>query len=376
MLNTEKIKNKIFIFLFMTAIYAPLIGSFFKLEVTSDEAISSSELRQPAKFPILSRNPLKYVRSLESYYNDHFSFRKNMIQFYSIAKVLWLGESSSSNVIVGNNNWFFLSKAGGQDELNYYRSTNPFTPQEIVQWKLALEKRNNWLASQGIHYLLVIAPNKTTVYSEFLPKSINRVRQESRLDQLITYMRENSTVKILDLRDSFRSAKEKELIYHPKDTHWNDLGAFIAYQQIIKTLKIWYPNLNPLSKSNFKIESTYGNSDLINIVGLTDVIKDKRLTLTLRGKRLAFQTDPQINKPDLPIQQRPVATELGNHNLPKAVMFHDSFADSLKPFLSENFKRIVYLWQDEFDRKIVQKERPEIVIQEMVERKLMDILPE
>jgi alginate O-acetyltransferase complex protein AlgJ len=198
----------------MVVIYAPLVGSFFKAGVTSDEVILSSELRQPAKLPevnslLKKRNPFEYIRDLEQYYKDKFGFRKNMIQSYSIAKVFWLGESSSSNVILGKKGWFFLSKAGNQNELNYYRGINPFTQKELAQWKFVLEKRKNWLDSQGIRYLLVIAPNKTTIYPEFLPKSINYVTKESRLDRLLSYMKQNSNVEILDLRSSLLAAKEK-----------------------------------------------------------------------------------------------------------------------------------------------------------------------
>lgn len=53
-------------------------------------------------------------------------------------------------------------------------------------------------------------------------------------------------------------------------------------------------------------------------------------------------------------------------------MFRDSFADLLIPLLSEHFQRIVFSWQYTFDRDIVEREKPDVVIQEMVERELMD----
>ena len=301
-----------------------------------------------------------------------FNIQHFWIQSYSIAKVFWLGESSSSNVILGNKGWFFLSKAGDQNELNYYRSINPFTQKELDRWKLVLEKRKNWLASQGIRYILVIAPNKTTIYPEFLPSSLNRVTKESRLDRLIAYMKQNSNVEILDLRASLISAKEKELIYHPKDTHWNDLGAFIGYQQIVKSISISHPNLKPLSRSDFKVEISNESSDLINMMGLNSTTTDRRLSLVKKTENLAFEVESGIfYQPELPIEKRPFATELKNSNTPNILMFHDSFTSSLRPFLSETFSRIVYVWEDKLDNKIVKKERPNIVIQEIVERKLM-----
>jgi len=378
LIKVKKIRSKTLIFLFLVAIYAPLIGSILKLGVNSDESILSSELRPAAKAPSLKliiSHPPDYLREVEQYYNDHFGFRKTLIEWYGIAKVLWLGESPSSKVIVGKKGWLFLSNAGDQNELKYYRSTNLFTSKELADWKHTLEQRNNRLASQGIHYLLVIAPNKTTIYPEFLPTSINRVKQESRLDQLIAYMKANSNVKILDLRDSLRLAKTNDLIYARRNTHWNDLGAFVAYQQMIKSLDIWYPNMKALPRSDFKLQVTYDKADLINMVGLTDIIKDEKLSLIPHNLRLAHRADPGIYRPDLPEYEQPFATELKDSSLPRSVMFRDSFTERLAPFISEHFKRIVYLWQDEFDQKIVQKEHPNIVIQEIVERKLMSIHP-
>ena len=52
-------------------------------------------------------------------------------------------------------------------------------------------------------------------------------------------------------------------------------------------------------------------------------------------------------------------------------MFRDSFATWLIPLLSENFSRVLYSWQYTFDSELVEREHPDVVIQEMVERALM-----
>ena len=66
-----------------------------------------------------------------------------------------------------------------------------------------------------------------------------------------------------------------------------------------------------------------------------------------------------------------IVYENPNQGLPRAVMFRDSFASWLIP-LSENFSRITYSWQYTFEYDTVERERPDVVIQEMVERALMD----
>ena len=46
-------------------------------------------------------------------------------------------------------------------------------------------------------------------------------------------------------------------------------------------------------------------------------------------------------------------------------MFRDSFATWLIPLLSEHFQRIVFSWQYTLERELVERERPDVVIQEM-----------
>ena len=53
-------------------------------------------------------------------------------------------------------------------------------------------------------------------------------------------------------------------------------------------------------------------------------------------------------------------------------MFRDSFATWLIPLLSEHFQRIVYSWQYTMERGLVEREHPDVVIQEMAERVLMN----
>ena len=66
-----------------------------------------------------------------------------------------------------------------------------------------------------------------------------------------------------------------------------------------------------------------------------------------------------------------IVYESPGKELPRAVMFRDSFATSLIPFLVDHFQRITFSWQYTFDRELVEKEHPDVVIQEMVERTLM-----
>ena len=70
-----------------------------------------------------------------------------------------------------------------------------------------------------------------------------------------------------------------------------------------------------------------------------------------------------------------IVTEIPGSTLPRAVVFRDSFASRLAPFLSEHFSRVVYLWQNNFDVDVIRAERPDVVIQEIVGRHLAYVSP-
>ena len=53
----------------------------------------------------------------------------------------------------------------------------------------------------------------------------------------------------------------------------------------------------------------------------------------------------------------------------------DSFAGRLIPYLSEHFGRASYLWQNEFDFDEIDRDHPDIVVQEFVARHFFAYVP-
>ena len=49
-------------------------------------------------------------------------------------------------------------------------------------------------------------------------------------------------------------------------------------------------------------------------------------------------------------------------------MFRDSFANALVPYLSESFDQILYVWERDMNPRIVERNEPDVVIQQIVER--------
>ena len=64
-----------------------------------------------------------------------------------------------------------------------------------------------------------------------------------------------------------------------------------------------------------------------------------------------------------------VITERDDQDMPVAVVFRDSTCDFLIDFLSSHFKRVIYIWhKGDIYREVIEKEKPDIVINFMAER--------
>jgi alginate O-acetyltransferase complex protein AlgJ len=359
--------------LFLIMIALPLLGLVFGL----DASFVLDENRTLADRPEfkMDRVALKgFPRKIENYFNDQFGFRKRLIYWLAIAKVKGLGVTSSPSVSVGSNGWLFLA---GDLALQSYRSIRPFTQVQLEGYQRVFESRRDWLAARGIPYLVVILPHKDTIYPEFVPSSYNKVHPHSRLDQLMGHMKAHSTVPIIDVREEFLAAKEHERLYDFTDSHWNGRGAFLAYRRIAERLTAWLPGYRAMARSDLREVSVTGQGgDLARMLGIPWHLPEERLGLVPLVPWHHHNTKEVF---PLPAGWAPyrttIATERDDATLPRAVMFRDSFAAQLAPFLSEGFQRIIYLWDYNFDHGLVERERPDVVIQEMVERCLMGPLP-
>ena len=92
--------------------------------------------------------------------------------------------------------------------------------------------------------------------------------------------------------------------------------------------------------------------------------REKRVVLTtpLRTIDLASTVSPQRMRR----WKNPRAA------MPCAVVMHDSFMRNLAPYLNEHWQHIWYAAGHDIPIELIERERPIVVIHEIVERQLMD----
>ncbi len=100
----KKILPKLFITVMIVTLLVPLVGMLFW---KSDE---TSEKRELAAFPSLIEDGqfnAKILSALGSWFDDHFSFRSWLITAYADVENGLFRESSSRNVLRGQDDWLF-----------------------------------------------------------------------------------------------------------------------------------------------------------------------------------------------------------------------------------------------------------------------------
>jgi alginate O-acetyltransferase complex protein AlgJ len=338
------------------------------------DPIQSRENRTMAKPPDWPHN-FKEVKTFSDrfmvYYRDHFGFRNSLIRGAALGTFHGgLGPEINNRVIIGKDGWLFYSK---DESYMADRGLDPFSEGDLDVWQKVLEKRRKWFTSHGYSFIVVVAPDKQTIYPEFLPDQFAKPPTQSRLDQLIAHLRQtHSPAQILDLRPALLDAKRHQQIYFKTDSHWNDYGALVAYQVILDAIQQALPNrkLIPQTLAQFVPVVATRSGDLAADLDLYFEYHEQTILL-VRGDLYA---DPDRLKE---LTEHPYTFGPDPH-APRLLMYNDSFAAPLMQFLAPNFSRANYEWNPltrAIDPAPTIALHPDVVVNEFVERKLHEPVP-
>jgi hypothetical protein len=311
--------------------------------------------------------PLRTLAFDPNAIEDSFYGRGRLINLISDLR-LRLGDRVFPKVIAGENGWLIFTAEG---DIQDYQKVEAFTPEELASFQTDLDALSALYAERNITLLVVVIPDKNTIYPERVPPQIRVIGTESRLEQLTSYLQAHGETQILDLRPALTAAKAEHELYYATDTHWNGYGSYLAYSAILNELQRTFPNLRARPASDFKVvEREPETLDLAANIGTTLFPESKiqlvpqydqhtsYKTVNLGGRRLMFSYNADASLPDL-------------------VMYYDSFFFTVNPLLGEHFHQGLFvqnysgggLWNLSW----VDERQPDVVIIEFNERYLEDL---
>ena len=270
---------------------------------------------------------------------------------------------SDSKVLLGKENWLFL-----QNDTNRIVEQNTgkllLTPGGYAKWVRTLQARTAILNSQGIQYCFLIAPNKECVYPEYLPDDY-KISEQRIINQLMNQC-QGHNIKIYYQLELLKLYKSEKLLYPLANTHWNGIGAFIAYDQLMNDI-----NRNVVHTKILTWQDIYYDEEML-AADLGNKLTPMQSSVFAWGRVQAPQAQVIFDN-EVVNSGREQITLNKNTALPTAVIFHDSFMEMILPYLMESFSKIYLFHTPCVNYDFIEAVKPDVVITEMVERFLVQI---
>lgn len=365
--------------------FAIILLPLFLMFAGSGESIEVAENRRLAALPPVPRtlDSLEaYPAAMNAYVDDHFGLRMKMIRASAwMRRKLNKNSGMMDTVVRGRNDWLYYASNKRTDTLQQHRGVYQISAAQLAEAARRLEAWRLHIEDRGTKFLLVVAPNKVTLYPEHLPEHLATPVGRSMNEVIVDYLKANTGLEILTLGDGMKEAKEKSEypLFLRTDTHWNRLGGFAAYRSLAATLGAHFPGIRPRDLPDYDIvpEDVPGG-DLARILTTAEIERDREFTFTPRfpATSEAVSTDPRkwgglhrIVNDGLP-------------RAPKGLFFHDSFFFAMEEFVAASLRETVSVWafrpdEDAYflDAAVIDAERPNFVVFEILERYLYS-LPE
>lgn len=351
-------KEKIICIIFILFLVGP---TFLFILIRDNIDTENYENRELAGRPQITRENLtEFPSDFDKYINDHVAFKNQFVRLNNIIDLELFKQSTSSKVIVGKDKWLFYKSGEDGDPIGCYQGTNLFNNEQLNIIKNNINNIQKKLEKQNRKFVLYIAPNKEQIYSEYMPEYIKVINEHRRVDQVVEYLRENTTVPIVYPKEELLEVKKNKDVFHKYDTHWNSVGAFVGTQQLVEELKGKRKYIDDVTIDD-KGESLNGLSVMINLQNY-----------------LVEKSGPNVSNyhDDINIKEKKIDGLRYNgfssnaEDKRKIMIIRDSFGEGMFEFVPKEFKESVFIHRHDFNNELMQSEDPDIVVYEMVERYL------
>lgn len=318
-----------------------LLGLAGKEALSHQRTYSPVEKRELQTRPEISITKVldgRFQRKYESYLRDQFPGRDHWVSFQTDME-LFMGKNEIHNVYIGKNHYL----------LEHY-TKKEFDPQQISKNLQALEKFVG-KAKQNADVHVMMVPTKSWVLREKLPAFAPHYKEQKFYDALQQKLeKEDVLISVEPVLD----AHKEEEIYYRTDHHWTTLGAWYAYEQYTKAVGGDFRRAQGKKKFRCISKDFYGTTYAkINYARQADKIEiyepaDKlRVVYNMGEKKTKTLYDFSFLKT---ADQYSVFTggnqavlEItgGIKNGKTLLLIKDSFANSILPFLAEDYEKLV-----------------------------------
>ena len=316
-------------------LFAVFLASFFLLNLFwPDSVFSEKENRYLQTAPSLSVTSLlngEYMSQTENYCSDQFIARDGWIAFKARLELLQ-GKKENNGVFLCENE----------------RLIEPFAMPEASLMDRQIRYVDQLTDSVSVPVALALIPTSAEFYRYMLPAG---VRCDSQRDA-IEYVYAQTHARCADILGALEPHRE-EYIFYRTDHHWTSHGARWAYAALAETLGISERSaFHETTVSDSFLGTTYSTSGFFWVQpdhmetlvdeppGVTVERYDK-----LEPEMGALYVESMLETKDkyrfyLGGNTPCAVIRTGNEGRPSLLIIRDSFADSLVPFLLQDYAEI------------------------------------
>ena len=313
-------KNAIlFITLCMVLCLIPSVGMLFfpTTQTTENKAMA------PAPQLLTENGSLNtaFFQDFESWFNERIALRNQMVYADAMVQTQLFSESNVSGVVSGTDGWLYYTST-----LEDFHGSNVMSERELYNLAHNFRLIQQFANARDMDFVLTIAPNKNTLYPDNMPYYQSYIENPDHSAKLLApYL---TDVAYLDLFELFEG--REELLYLLRDSHWNNKGACLAYNGIMDLLEVPHEDYSTREPKAVKNDNGDLNKMLYSFYGQLEINYDYGIVPAYTWEKESTTVEDGWS-----VTYNPEKTGT-------LLMFRDSCANTLIPFLSNEFGTACY----------------------------------
>jgi hypothetical protein len=306
---------------------------------------------------------LNAIEDIRSYMDIMFPFKSSLVYMnHFINEKFFLGPNNSNKVAVGKEGFLYVYEE--ETSLASYDLKRKYLSEaelDIIENRIV--SHYDYCKKNGIEYLRVIYPNKFDIYTENLPFALQSAIKDtiSRGEQISNRLLSKG-IDVLSFKNTFEPYKYKTT-YRKTDTHWNNFGGFLAYQDVMNTL---YKRTNIKSYEPTKLEDYTFLYELIESGDIITKLADYPYNISDMGPvlfpKFPYEYIKETNDKRLPYDSMVLKNSKAKSDK-TLLIFSDSYVMGQRLFYAMNFRTVYHLKNQAFNRDLIELLKPDVIIE-------------
>ncbi|MBR4981435.1 MAG: hypothetical protein IKY94_02620 [Lachnospiraceae bacterium] len=307
----------------------------------------------------------EYIDTVDSAWYDQVFEKKNLNALHSMYVYYTLKEIPSEQVVAGKDDWLFYVEKSDGDSIADYEGTKRYPEEEMKEFLYTTLVNQIQMEEKGIQTAILVAPNKENVYPDYMADFYVH-NPVSNTDLLVEYL-QNNGVRILSSKENMLELASEYELYYPYDSHWNQLGAYVAVGSILQSFHIATEKLENRQILSYPLKGNYHEgawSDLAHLGGLNYIFDDE-MEYEVEGTVQIDWNQYAVTQFNKEVWHYSNADAKLSQSL---FLIGDSFRTAMIPALCELYQEVYVIHRTDYMPQMLEEIQPDYVIVEYVER--------